>query len=105
MKNRFMSILICILIVFTAGISIPKQFNNGVNRLNNEALEFEAWNAVETINSLHFNSVQRVLSLNQKVLSVNKKTESCYETTVQFYTFFGIPFKKVKANCDQIAEI
>ncbi|PLR66098.1 MULTISPECIES: hypothetical protein [Bacillaceae] len=108
MRNRFMLILLLTLCLLTAAFFIPKQMGDGAQAIPNEKMQQEADLAIDTIQALHFNSFQRALSLNEHVLSVKELEDSnqkCYETTVQFYTFFGLPLSKVKADCNQIADI
>ncbi|MDR0140002.1 hypothetical protein RFW18_19770 [Metabacillus idriensis] len=108
LKNRFMLIFLLTLCLMTAAFFIPQKMGNGAQAIPNEEMQQEASLAIDTIQTLHFNSFQRALSLNEQVLSIKEQKGSdqkCYETTVQFYTFFGLPFSKVKADCNQIAEI
>ncbi len=108
LKNRFMLIFLLTLCLLTAAFSIPKQMGNGASAIPNETMQQEASLAIDTVLTIHFNSFQRALTLNEEVLSIKPVKDSgqkCYETTIQFYTFFGLPLSKVKADCNEIEEV
>ena len=56
-----------------------------------------------------FNPIDKLMTKGYKITDISlkksKEDEKCYKVTIQYYTFFGIPYKGVEADCEGNAVI
>lgn len=107
MKKQLKIGIFPVLLALAIALFIPQHISSGIENMKNPEIKYEALNAEDMIKNLEFTPLQRFLALNEHVVNVHamkKNKQKCYQTTVQFYTFYGIPLDKDEAGCGKIID-
>ena len=100
-KKLLCSILIIVVIL---AISLPRIIGDGVNSLKTGEQKEEVKHYNKEIRHLLFGPLDMLMVQSYTALYAGdfspSEQQSCYNYSITYYTFFGIPYQKVGANCE-----